>query len=110
MRWSRNPTQAPRGTESKLQAACEAQLGKLWTMRQIVDWYHRPDRKPGRGERSGLPDLLIAVRPGLVLAVELKTETGKVTPKQAAWLACWGDRGAVCRSVGELLDFVGRWV
>ena len=105
-----DPRHAPPGQEAALQAACHRVLGQLLAMGRIVDWYHRPDRAPGRGERAGLPDLLVAVRPGLVVACELKTATGRVSPRQAAWLACWGERGAVCRSEGEFVDAMRRWV
>ena len=104
-----DPLHQATGQERRLQAACERELGKLLAFGLIVDWEHRPDRAPGRGERGGRPDLTIGVGPGVVIAVELKTATGVVTPRQAAWLVCWGERGCVCRSLGEFLSFVGRW-
>ncbi len=92
--------------EKQLQAACEDWLEKLWDWRLVMDWYHRPDRKAGHNERSGLPDLIIAVRPGLVLGVELKRADTNPTPKQAVWLAAFGERGAVCRSLEEFQAFL----
>lgn len=109
--WDRACAQAEAGTERRLQRAVEAILGQLVATGQIRCWYHRPDRatRAQDHEQRGLPDLVIGIRPGLVVAVELKTAAGKVTPEQDAWLSCWGERGCLCRSVGEVLDFLRRW-
>jgi hypothetical protein len=77
---------------------------------KILAYYHRPDRKPGRGERRGLPDLLIAIAPGRVIAVELKTSTGRLSEAQAEWLVGFGGRGYVCRSIQALAALVDGWV
>jgi hypothetical protein len=92
------------GTERSLQARCEALLRQLQALGKISCWYHRPDRECARGEQRGLPDLVIGVRQGLVLAVELKSWSGKLRPEQEVWLSCWGAEGCVVRSTGELLD------
>ena len=52
---------------------------------------------------------MIGVRPGLVVAVELKTATGRVSPEQREWLDLWGANGAVVRSERELLDRLAAW-
>lgn len=63
--------------------------------------HHRPARTD-RGWRTpmqghaGLPDLILA-RGGHVLLAELKTEKGKPTPEQAAWLTCLGEHGRLWR-------------
>jgi hypothetical protein len=47
--------------------------------------------RDSRGQdATGLPDLVLARR-GLVVLAELKTETGKTTPTQDAWLAASGN-------------------
>jgi len=45
---------------------------------------------------SGLPDLIMA-RNGVVLLCELKSEKGKATPEQLAWLAAAGPNGHLWR-------------
>lgn len=111
---------APAGEEHMLQARCEAVLRELRDWGVPLVWAHIPDVRMQRGvagrqqaRRAGLPDLIIGVpgwqNEGLVLGVELKTEAGRLRPEQAVWLAAWGERGAVCRSEGELLDLLRRW-
>lgn len=96
-------------TERDLQRECEAVLRLLQAAGVILRWYHRPDSpRRIRPEQRGLPDLLIGVRRDLVLGVELKTAKGKTSAEQDDWLACFGDRGAVCRSVEDLYMFLGR--
>jgi hypothetical protein len=87
-----------------LQRASEAILERLRQTGAIMDWWHSEDRK--KRERPGMPDLVIGVRPGLVIAVELKSRTGRATEEQERWLECWGERGALCRSVEEVLTFL----
>ena len=98
--------QAQAGEERKLQADCEALLGDLKALGKVATWYHRPDVRGRRPERKGLPDLVIGVRPDLDLCVELKTAKGKLSVEQLVWLGVFGDRGAVCRSQGELMEFL----
>lgn len=61
-------------------------------------------------EVRGLPDLLIfdARRPGLVLAVELKTEIGKLSAAQRMWKLRLGT--TVCRGFDEFRAAVDGWV
>jgi hypothetical protein len=47
-----------------------------------------------QGDGAGFPDLIL-VRGGRVLAVELKSELGKTTPEQDAWLAAFAQAGVV---------------
>jgi hypothetical protein len=88
-------------TEAQLQLAAEQLLEACRVRGLIVDYYHRPDRAAGHRERAGLPDLVIALGPGRVAALELKTERGKTTPAQDRWLACF-PLSAVCRSLPEI--------
>jgi hypothetical protein len=45
---------------------------------------------------AGFPDLVLARR-GRVIAAELKTDAGRLTTEQRAWLAALGDHGRVWR-------------
>jgi hypothetical protein len=45
-----------------------------------------------RSER-GFPDLTLC-KPGRLVFIELKTDKGKVTPKQLEWLVALGEAGA----------------
>lgn len=72
---------------------------------QLNGWcvhHSRPVRLPNgkwatplQGD-PGLPDLVLA-RGGVVLLVELKTDTGKPTPEQLRWLAAAGPFGRLWR-------------
>jgi hypothetical protein len=53
-------------------------------------WFHDND---SRRNPAGLPDLLM-VKGSRLLAVELKTETGRVRPEQTAWLDALAATGA----------------
>lgn len=88
-------------TEAQLQLAAEQLLEACRVRGLLVDYYHRPDRAAGHRERAGLPDLVIALGPGRVAALELKSEKGKTTPAQDRWLACF-PLSAVCRSIPEI--------
>lgn len=88
-------------TERQLQLAAEQLLEACRVRGLLVDYYHRPDRAAGHRERAGLPDLVIAIAPGRVGAIELKTERGKTTPAQDRWLAAF-PLAAVCRSIPEI--------
>ena len=45
----------------------------------------------------------VVAREGRVVAVEIKTATGKVKPSQAAWLASWQAETAVVRDIGDVI-------
>lgn len=74
--------------------------------------YHAPDNRPvtsTRGRRyvqsvrAGFPDLIL-VKTGRLLAIELKTQTGRVTAEQLQWLtelAAAGVEVAVWRPADE---------
>ena len=55
---------------------------------------------------KGLPDL-ICLRKGRYLAVELKTDTGKLSAKQKLWRVSIGTE--VCRSFEEFRELVDKW-
>lgn len=95
--------------ESELQRAVEAMLVEIQARGRIKCWYHRSDTRRTRAEQPGFPDLAIGVRPGVMIGIELKTATGRLGPGQAEWLECLGERGAVCRSMGEVIEFLRKW-
>jgi len=88
-------------TEAQLQLAAEQLLEACRVRGKILDYYHRPDRAAGHRERAGLPDLVIALGPCQVAAIELKSQQGRTTPAQDRWLACF-PMSAVCRSIPEI--------
>ena len=57
------------------------------------------------GVRAGVPDLLVWTQGGGHFAIELKTESGKLSPAQVAWhatITSLGHRVYVCRSVDDV--------
>lgn len=112
---------APRGTlaqqlaaiddhrrEAELQAEIEVYLRRQERTGAVLCWTHvRTPRK----DRPGLPDLIIGLRAGLVVAIELKRPNGagKLRPEQEVWLSAWGDRGAVCLSLEEVVARLRAW-
>lgn len=59
---------------------------------------------------EGVPDLLVGVG-NVNLLMEVKTDTGKLTPSQVDWHKQWQGQVAIVRSVDEavaVIDAVGR--
>ncbi len=52
---------------------------------------------------DGVPDLLVCRPGGPLYALEIKTKTGKLTPKQAGLIGM-GWRILICRSAEEVLE------
>jgi len=94
--------------ESELQAEVEVWLTGEVAACRVLCWTHV--RSP-RKDRPGLPDLVIGLAPGLVVAVELKRPdgTGRLRPEQETWLRAWGERGAVCCSLAQVQAQVRAW-
>ena len=76
-------------------------------------WYHsRPARRkdgrwvtPTQGNSArGFPDL-IAARPPRLLAIELKSATGRTSPEQREWI----DRLSACGVESHVLKMPGDW-
>ncbi len=66
--------------------------------------------QPFHGVPEGVSDLIGWTRDGRFLAIEVKTERGRVTPEQAAFVArvtSAGGVAGVCRSVSEALALLG---
>ena len=72
--------------ESDLGAVSERDFQRqVIELAETMGWeliYHTHD---SRRSREGFPDLIM-VRDGRLLALELKTETGRATPEQKAWI------------------------
>jgi hypothetical protein len=89
--------------ERKIQALCEGYLRQrdIWGLHL----------SPRAREKIGCPDLLFSVR-GVPVAVEIKTEHGKVTPDQARThddMRRNGWQVHVVRSVGEFVEVVRKY-
>lgn len=75
----------------------------------------RAHRMKAEGLKPGVPDLFLPVaRAGAHgLFLEMKTDTGRVNPAQAAWLAALEGQGykvAVCRSFEEATRTLGGYL
>jgi hypothetical protein len=70
-------TDVPPVTEAHLQAAIEAECGRLGLLH-----HHNPDSR--RVKSSGFPDSVI-VGPGGILYRELKDKYGRLSPEQRRW-------------------------
>ena len=85
-------------TRRDVQAAMYAQVSEEEFLQQVItaarllNWlvYHTRD---SRGSEAGYPDLTM-LRGGRLLVMELKSETGKVTPEQQHWIEEWQKAGA----------------
>jgi len=111
----RKPNEAQAGTENRLQARCEALLGELVAMGRVLAVIHRPNHAPTAQEKrqrgtKGQADLTMLLPGGRYCCVELKTTTGRESLEQIAWRVKLEPYSAICRSEGEFLDFVGRWI
>jgi hypothetical protein len=99
-------------TERQFQSAIERALEREGYRFMHVRTTKTPDGRWLTGTSSpGFPDVL-ALRPGWVLAIEVKARTGKVTPVQIAWLTAFRDAGAlawVTRPTDDLL-MLARWI
>lgn len=81
---------------------------RAW-MRQVIDLaqlhgylvYHTHD---SRRSAAGFPDLLM-VRRGRLLAIECKSERGRVTPEQMAWIELLDTVPGVTAMVARPRDF-----
>lgn len=70
------------------------------------------ERRVQYGLGVGSPDLIGCLIPsGRMLAVEIKTPTGRVSPEQRAWHDAWRARGVlvwVLRSVDEAVSMLSE--
>lgn len=105
---------APKATETEWQQTVEQALTAYgWS------WMHvRRTRGKGGGwttstSSPGWPDL-VALRGGLVLGIELKSETGSPTDDQLEWLARFarlvGGRGWIVTPADPEWDVFTRWL
>lgn len=63
----------------------------------------------GDEQGAGFPDLVLAGR-GRLLFIELKTQTGTVTEKQAEWLERLSETAKVCTGVSTFLWRPSHWM
>lgn len=100
--------------EEALQRAV-VQLLALYEQRDLLAFAHVPNgerrdpvtggRLKAMGVRAGVPDLLLWIRGGRALGIELKAGLGKISPEQMYWharVSSLGHRVYVCRSVDEV--------
>lgn len=96
-------------TESMIVSACL----KLLELRRILAWRANQIPVKGRTFRGlrGVSDIIGVLDDGRLLAVEVKTETGRIRPEQTAFLDAVRERGGVAmivRSVAELNENLNR--
>ena len=58
-------------------------------------------------EGRGCPDLLVGFL-GRNLLIEVKTEDGELTPREAEWHETWRGRVEIVRTVDQALDILDR--
>lgn len=64
----------------------EAELSSMVVeLARLGGWTHRYHTLRSKGSPSGFPDWVF-LKPGRLLFVELKSESGRVRPEQQAWL------------------------
>ena len=69
--------------ESELQREAERYLARLRDVGKIIDYFHL---RKAKGEREGLPDLLIFLPDNKIVYIELKSRKGKLRPKQKRFI------------------------
>jgi hypothetical protein len=110
MRWSETEYQAHlrRGQAVSItEAAFQAAVVKISRANNWL-WYHTHD---SRRSPSGFVDGVLAKAGHPLYLVELKTDTGQVTPAQAAWLEALGQCTGVVAEVwkpAQLEEIVAR--
>lgn len=109
-----NRPKAPRApstgvTEYHIQVAC-AKVLRVAERQLGIKWMHCPNegtrtavagaRLRTAGMQRGFPDLIIFHRalPGGYAVMELKTETGKLSPSQADWMGFFAAQGCIART------------
>lgn len=113
-----NGKKARKAPEELLQESVCQHLDLLERTGRLL-WFHVPNsgmhhvsfrvKMKRLGLRSGVPDLCIIPKIGPVLFIELKSEDGRVSEEQEAWLEklpLFGCPVAVCRSLDEVRQFL----
>lgn len=103
---------APKITETRLQHEIRQAVnasGLAIVMRNNIGFDRERGVKYGLG--LGSPDLIGCLIPsGRMVAIEVKTPIGRVSPEQRAWHNAWGSRGVlviVARSVQDAMFDIG---
>lgn len=113
-----NGKRARKAPEAQIQRSVVAFLALQESMGRLL-WFAVPNggqRHPGagfnlkrQGMRRGIPDLVVVPKVGPVCFIELKSEDGRVSEEQEAWLEklpLFGCSVAVCRSLDEVRQFL----
>ena len=69
--------------ERELQKQANAYFSKLRDAGRIIDYFHL---KNAKGERAGLPDILVFLSDNRILYFELKSKKGKLRPEQKRFI------------------------
>ena len=94
--------------EKELQRECNAYLRALKDRQEILDFFHL---KEARGNKIGLPDLLIFFENSKILFIELKTAKGKLTKEQKEFeKRCkqFSSDFYVCRDMKTVIEIVKK--
>jgi hypothetical protein len=71
----------------------EAELqGNVIEAAKLLGWTHVYHTHDSRRSEAGFPDLVL-LRRDRILVIELKSQTGKLTPEQEGWLYAFGEAG-----------------
>ena len=108
----------PPQIESAIQAAIIAAIHLLykrnklvrWARNNVGGWKDRQGTYVAYGLGVGSPDLILCVR-GRFVALEVKTEAGKLSDDQEAWHRDWAESGAVVevvRSPAEAVAVINK--
>ena len=76
----------------------------------VVHGGGKSSRHFGKNPMAGMPDIMGFTADNRPFAIEVKTETGKLSPLQVEWIAKLRAKGVKClvaRSLEEVIEFFG---
>ena len=91
LRMKGRPLQAPSSPIEASEAAFQAAVIRLAKEAGYLVYFTKDSRR----SPSGFPDLALAKAGAPLILTELKTETGQVTPAQAAWIEALGQASSI---------------
>ena len=98
-------------SESSIQREIIAALRTMLGPRAVIRIQAAGGRKRIQGAGAGVPDLLVLLKGGRCLWIEVKTEAADLNPAQAGWhgWACGMEHPTtVARTVADAVAFVRR--
>lgn len=114
----RNAKKARTPSEEQLHLSVAKYLNILQAQGHLL-WFHPANggsrnvieavKLKRMGVSAGVPDIVLIPRMGPVLFIELKSESGRVSPEQQAWMEALREHGCpaeVCRSLDEVKQFL----